>query len=53
MVGDGAVRYRQLLAVHAGLDLDGAGELSAPPPLALAHLALARLGRGERSGSRR
>jgi tRNA threonylcarbamoyladenosine biosynthesis protein TsaB len=47
VVGDGAVRYRQQLAVHDGLDLEWATELSAPPPLALAHLALARLGRGE------
>jgi len=48
VVGDGAVRYRQELAVHAGLDLESATDLSAPPPLALAHLALARLGRGDR-----
>ncbi len=47
VVGDGAVRYRQELAVHAVLDLDGATDLSAPPPLTLAHLALARLGGGD------
>jgi tRNA threonylcarbamoyladenosine biosynthesis protein TsaB len=46
VVGDGAVRYRQLLSVHAGLDLRLADELSAPPPLALARLARARLDRG-------
>jgi tRNA threonylcarbamoyladenosine biosynthesis protein TsaB len=47
VVGDGAVRYHHQLAAHASLDLEGAAELSAPPPLALAHLALARLARGE------
>ncbi len=47
VVGDGAVRYRAELAVHDQLDLEGADELSAPPPLALAHLALARQGRGD------
>jgi tRNA threonylcarbamoyladenosine biosynthesis protein TsaB len=46
VVGDGAVRYRQLLSVHAGLDLRLADELSAPPPLALARLARRRLDRG-------
>ena len=46
VVGDGAVRYAPQLAVHTQLDLGGATELSAPPPLALAHLALARLARG-------
>jgi tRNA threonylcarbamoyladenosine biosynthesis protein TsaB len=47
VVGDGAVRYRQLLAVHAPLDLRLADELAAPPPLTLARLARSRLGRGE------
>ena len=47
VVGDGAVRYHQQLAVHGSLDLTAAAELSAPPPLALARLALARLARGE------
>ncbi len=47
VVGDGAVRYHHQLAAHASLDLEGAAELSAPPPLALAHLALTRLVRGE------
>ena len=39
MVGDGAVRYRELLSANPSLDLGWAEELSAPPPLALAHLA--------------
>ncbi len=47
VVGDGAVRYHQQLAVHGSLDLTGAAELSAPPPLVLARLALGRLARGE------
>jgi tRNA threonylcarbamoyladenosine biosynthesis protein TsaB len=46
VVGDGAVRYRRLLSVHSSLDLRLAGELSAPPPLALARLATARLSHG-------
>ena len=46
VVGDGAVRYRQLLSGHPSLDLDLAAELSAPPPLALGRLALERLARG-------
>jgi tRNA threonylcarbamoyladenosine biosynthesis protein TsaB len=46
VVGDGAVRYRQLLSVHAPLDLALADRLSGPPPLALARLALARLAAG-------
>jgi hypothetical protein len=46
VVGDGAVRYRQLLSVHPGLDLSLADQLSAPPPLSLARLALDRLHRG-------
>jgi tRNA threonylcarbamoyladenosine biosynthesis protein TsaB len=47
VVGDGAVRYHRQLAAHDGLDLEAAVELSAPPPAALARLALARLARGE------
>jgi tRNA threonylcarbamoyladenosine biosynthesis protein TsaB len=46
VVGDGAVRYRQLLSVHVPLDLALADRLSGPPPLALARLALARLAAG-------
>jgi tRNA threonylcarbamoyladenosine biosynthesis protein TsaB len=46
VVGDGAVRYRQLLSGHASLDLGWAEDLSAPPPLALARLARRRLARG-------
>jgi tRNA threonylcarbamoyladenosine biosynthesis protein TsaB len=46
VVGDGAVRYRDLLSVHDVLDLTLAHELSAPPPLALATLARDRLRRG-------
>jgi tRNA threonylcarbamoyladenosine biosynthesis protein TsaB len=48
VVGDGAVRYRELLAADASVDLGWADELSAPPPLVLARLALARLARGAR-----
>jgi tRNA threonylcarbamoyladenosine biosynthesis protein TsaB len=47
VVGDGAVRYRQLLSVHKHVDLSLADELSAPPPLASARLALTRLARGD------
>ena len=47
VVGDGAVRYHRQLALHAGLDLDGAAGLAAPPPSTQAHLALSRLARGE------
>jgi len=46
VVGDGAVRYRQLLAGHRWIDLDLAEEHSYPPPLALAALARVRLDRG-------
>jgi tRNA threonylcarbamoyladenosine biosynthesis protein TsaB len=48
VVGDGAVRYRELLAADPSVDLGWADELSAPPPLALARLALARLAAGSR-----
>jgi tRNA threonylcarbamoyladenosine biosynthesis protein TsaB len=47
VVGDGAVRYRPQLSVHGVLDLDPAGELASPPPLALARLAQRRLARGD------
>jgi tRNA threonylcarbamoyladenosine biosynthesis protein TsaB len=46
VVGDGAVRYRPLLAVHPALDLRLADQLAAPPPLTLARLARMRWGRG-------
>ena len=46
VVGDGAVRYRRLLAANPRLDLGWAAELSAPPPLALADLARRRLDAG-------
>ena len=46
VVGDGAVRYRNLLSGHSTLDLRWTGDLSAPPPLALARLALLRLADG-------
>jgi hypothetical protein len=46
VVGDGAVRYHDLLSANSSLDLGWAKELSAPPPLALAHLARRRLAAG-------
>ena len=46
VVGDGAARYRPLLAAHPGLDLAWVEEFSAPPALALARLARQRLARG-------
>ena len=46
VVGDGAVRYRELLSAHGAFDLGLADELSAPPPLAQAHLARRRLAGG-------
>ncbi len=47
VVGDGAVRYRALLAEHRAFDLSLADAgLAAPPPLALAGLAKRRLDRG-------
>jgi len=47
VVGDGAVRYRALLAEHRSFDLSLADAgLAAPPPLALAGLARRRLDRG-------
>jgi tRNA threonylcarbamoyladenosine biosynthesis protein TsaB len=48
VVGDGAVRYYDLLSANASLDLGWAQELSAPPPLALARLAGRRLAAGDR-----
>ncbi|MGH9080114.1 MAG: tRNA (adenosine(37)-N6)-threonylcarbamoyltransferase complex dimerization subunit type 1 TsaB [Acidimicrobiales bacterium] len=46
VVGDGALRYRERLSAHGALDLGLADELSAPPPLAQAHLARRRLAGG-------
>ncbi len=46
VVGDGAVRYREVLSPHGRLDFGLADELSAPPPLAQAHLAQRRLAAG-------
>ncbi len=47
VVGDGAVRYRALLAEHRAFDLTLADAgLAAPPPGALARLAQHRLDRG-------
>jgi tRNA threonylcarbamoyladenosine biosynthesis protein TsaB len=46
VVGDGAVRYRDLCSIHDALDLALASEISSPPPLALAGLARRRLRRG-------
>ena len=48
VVGDGAVRYRPQLSAHGVLDLEPAGELASPPPLALARLARRRLAPGRR-----
>ncbi len=48
VVGDGAVRYRELLSANLSLDLGWAEELSAPPPLVLARLAARRLADGDR-----
>ena len=46
VVGDGAVRYLELLAPRPGVDADLAGEVSAPSPAILARLAARRLGAG-------
>ena len=46
LVGDGVVRYHQLLGPVPGVDLGWAETLSSPPPLALAHLARQRLDGG-------
>ncbi len=48
VVGDGAVRYRQLLLADPAVDLGLAQELSAPSPLVLAGLARRRLAAGDR-----
>jgi tRNA threonylcarbamoyladenosine biosynthesis protein TsaB len=46
VVGDGAVRYLELLAPRTGLDCGLAGEVSAPSPSSLARLAARRLAAG-------
>jgi tRNA threonylcarbamoyladenosine biosynthesis protein TsaB len=46
VVGDGALRYADLLGPHRSVDLDWAESLAAPPPLVLARLAVARLAAG-------
>ena len=46
VVGDGADRYRHLLAVHPELDLGHAESLSTPPPATVGRLAVARLAAG-------
>ncbi len=46
VVGDGALRYIELLSPHHSVDLDWAESLAAPPPLVLARLAVARLAAG-------
>jgi tRNA threonylcarbamoyladenosine biosynthesis protein TsaB len=47
VVGDGAVRFIELLAPRAGLDLGLADTVSAPSPAVLARLAGRRLAAGE------
>ncbi|HEY5108899.1 MAG TPA: tRNA (adenosine(37)-N6)-threonylcarbamoyltransferase complex dimerization subunit type 1 TsaB [Acidimicrobiales bacterium] len=47
VVGDGAVRYLELLAPRRGLDLGLADTVSAPPPAVLARLAARRLAAGQ------
>jgi tRNA threonylcarbamoyladenosine biosynthesis protein TsaB len=44
VVGDGAVRYLELLSPRVGLDLGLAGTVAAPSPAVLARLAARRLG---------
>ena len=46
VVGDGAVRYLDLLSPRPGLDLGLAGEVAAPAPADLARLAARRLAAG-------
>ncbi len=46
VVGDGAVRYLELLASRPGLDLGLAATVAAPSPAVLARLAARRLARG-------
>lgn len=48
VVGDGALRYRDLLVAQPDVDLELAGELRVPPPAVLARLASDRLVFGER-----
>ncbi len=48
VVGDGALRYRDLLAARPDVDLALADELRVPPPAVLARLAAGRLSFGER-----
>jgi tRNA threonylcarbamoyladenosine biosynthesis protein TsaB len=48
VVGDGALRYRDLFVARAGVDLELAGELRVPPPAVLARLTADRLADGER-----
>jgi len=47
VVGDGAVRFMELLAPRTRLDLGLAATVSAPSPAVLARLAARRLGEGE------
>jgi tRNA threonylcarbamoyladenosine biosynthesis protein TsaB len=46
MVGDGAVRYRNVLSAVLGADLSLADQISSPSPVALARLAHRRLKEG-------
>jgi tRNA threonylcarbamoyladenosine biosynthesis protein TsaB len=46
VVGDGAVRYLELLAVRPGVDAGLAGSVTAPSPAVLARLAARRLAGG-------
>ena len=46
VVGDGAVRYLELLAPRPGLDLGLAATVAAPSPAVLARLAARRLAAG-------
>jgi tRNA threonylcarbamoyladenosine biosynthesis protein TsaB len=46
VVGDGVVRYRELIAPLTGVDADLAGDVSAPSPAVLARLAARRLDAG-------
>ena len=48
VVGDGALRYRDLFVAHPDVDLELAGELAIPPPAVLAGLAADRLANGAR-----
>jgi tRNA threonylcarbamoyladenosine biosynthesis protein TsaB len=50
-VGDGAVRYRDLLVAEPDVDLTLASELRVPPPAMLARLAADRLASGARPES--